>query len=323
MSKNLRIAVLRGGTGDDYTLSMRTGTRVLKALNELGYLTRDVTVSKNNELIEEGRVKNINLILEGIDIVFLGMNGQLAESGQLQRMLQQKKIRFNGSSSLTSAIAYNKKLTKDTLSAQGILTPKYCIVPKNTPTNEIDIIFERAQEFGPNYIIKPVFGSSSIDSAVAFGDDELNEKIKTLIDSSVDWLIEELISGREVTTAILEEFRDSSKYVFPITEIKLDSRYPYSTYEAKINGHISLQPTKLSYTKKNELTLLTEKIHTLLNLSQYSRLDFIVDEEGSIYFLEANTLPGLSDFCMYPKIIEEVGLSYNQFIDHLLKTATN
>ena len=107
-----RVAVLRGGPSDEYTVSMQTGGQVLEALKKLNYPYKDIVVTRKGEWLDGGFLRQPEKALEAVDVVFIALHGQYGEDGQVQRILERKMIPFTGSRALSSAIAFNKLLTK-------------------------------------------------------------------------------------------------------------------------------------------------------------------------------------------------------------------
>ncbi|KXK00172.1 MAG: D-alanine--D-alanine ligase [Parcubacteria bacterium OLB19] len=320
---NERVAVLRGGPSEEYSVSMKTGRAVIDALERKNISNKDIVITKNGEWLEEGRIKTINAVLEGVDVVFLALHGGFAEDGEVQKILQNFRIPFTGSSSLSSALAFNKALTKDILSKEGILTPKYRVIHKYELQELDEITTDIAEEFGSEYIIKPTASGSSISMELIRSKFSLQEGIGRLLEQYDSIIVEEFIRGREATVAVLENFRDKELYTFPIVEIVPPRKFPFYNYEAKYSGETQIIcPSNFSYTERDLLQNITEHIHKTLNLSQYSRTDFIV-RDNKIYFLEVNTLPGLTNESIFPKAAKTVGLEFDNLITHLLETASN
>ena len=320
---NQRVAVLRGGPSEEYSVSMKTGKAVLDALERKNILNKDIVITKNGEWLEEGKIKPISNTLEGVDVVFLALHGGFAEDGEIQKILQNFRIPFTGSSSLPSALAFNKPLTKDILSREGILTPKHRVIHSYELQELDEITTDITEEFGPEYIIKPTASGSSISIELIRSKFSLQEGIERLLEQYDSIIVEEFIRGREATVAVLENFRDKELYTFPIVEIVPPRKFPFYNYEAKYSGETQIIcPSNFSYAERDLLQNITEHIHKTLNLSQYSRTDFIV-RDNKIYFLEVNTLPGLTNESIFPKAARTVGLEFDDLITHLLETASN
>ena len=120
---------------------------------------------------------------------------------------------------------------------------------------------------------------------------------------------------------ILENFRNTRYYVLPEVEIVPPADNKFFSAEVKYNGATNeIVPGRFSRTEKQALANAAALIHQALNLQQYSRSDFIVANDG-IYFLEVNTLPGLTSESLFPKSVNAVGSNYNELVKHLVETA--
>ncbi len=320
---NLRIAVLRGGPSDEYAVSMKTGTAVIDSLRRQNASIRDIVVSREGEWLEEGKVKSIDKALTSIDVVFIAMHGAYSEDGEVQKILHRQHLPFTGSASLSSALAFNKYLTKETLRSYDIAMPEHAIIDQTELDDLEAIIADITTSFGPEYIIKPTANGSSIGMTLVKDKSTLKDSIlKAFTNSkSESLLIEEFIRGREATSGILEDFRNESFYNFPAVEIIPPREYQFFTNEAKYNGKTEIVcPARFSYKERQKIAEVSTLVHEVLDLSQYSRSDFIV-RDGQAYFLEVNTLPGLTNESIYPKAAESIGLSFDNLIKHLVLTA--
>ncbi len=318
---DLRIAVLRGGPSDEYATSMKTGMAVIESLKSQNYLTKDIVITKNGEWLDGGIIKSNQQSLEGIDMVFIAMHGAYAEDGEIQKLLKRKNIRFNGSSSLSSAIAFNKHLTKETLKSHGILMPQHYLITKEAIVDIDKTISLIKNSFGPEYMIKPVANGSSIGTRLVREGDSLKDNIIEAFKFFDSLLIEEFIRGKEASCAILENFRDKNIYSFPTLELVYPSHYQYFTNEArKNNDSKAVCPSRFSYEERSKIENISAEIHEILGLTQYSSSDFIV-RDGNVYFLEVNTLPKLTSQSIFPKATESVGMTLNQLVNHLVVTS--
>ncbi len=316
-----RIALLRGGPSDEYDVSMRTGAAVLKSLLNQGYQVKDIIISKDGEWLEEGRVKTPDQVFEGVDRVFIGLHGAYAEDGEVQKILQRMNLPFTGSRSLPSAIAFNKRLTKDTLRNHGITMPHHVEIDKNLDTNLLQIVADIKSSFGPEYIIKPVANGSSIGMRLVHEGQSLYDILSEMLQQYDRLLVEEFIRGKEGTGAVIEDFRNQSIYAFPSLEIVIPRNTPFFTNDAKYSGETEVFcPSRFSYAERSAIAEVSTQVHEILNLSQYSRSDFII-RDGKVYFLEVNTLPGLTSESLFPKAAASVGVDFDELIAHLIQTA--
>ena len=316
-----RVAVLRGGPSTEYDVSLRSGAAVLSALKELDYNTKDVIITKKGEWLESGIVRAPEKALEAVDVVFIALHGEYGEDGQVQRIIQRLKLPFTGSNALSSAIAYNKELTKDTLREHGIRMAKHRRVTKDALMNlhpEIEAILS---ELGSELFIKPIGGGSSVGARYIPHADALHDALRELLPDFDALMVEEFIRGKEATVGVLGHFRGEDLYVLPVVEIVPPGGSPYFSYEVKYNGTTQeICPGRFSYHEKSKLSDAAAQVHKALHCDHYSRCDFIV-RDGEPYFLEINTLPGLTNESLFPKAAAAVGLEFNSLVKHLVETS--
>jgi D-alanine-D-alanine ligase len=316
-----RVAVLRGGPSEEYAVSMRSGAAVLEALDALHYPYKDIVITKDGEWLETGIARSPEHILEAVDVAFIALHGQYGEDGQVQKILHRKHIPFTGSRSLPSAIAFNKELTKFSLQSHNILMPKhrkFTLADIDTIDDEVETLF---REVGEELFIKPLRTGSSHGARYAPNKEILTSSLRELLTQYDELLVEEFIRGREATVGVLHDFRNQAVYTLPPIEIVPPNGEPAFTYEHKYSGKTEeIVPGRFSYDEKERLGHIASQIHHVLHLDHYSRSDFIV-RNGDIYFLEVNTLPGLTTESLLPKAAAAVGLSYRDLIAHLVETA--
>jgi len=318
---HIRVAVLRGGPSDEYDVSMKTGANVLVALKELGYQIKDIVITRKGEWLESGMVRKPEQALEGADSVFIALHGAYGEDGTLQRFLQTHKIPFTGSNALASNIAFNKILTKDTLKSSGIKSPKHYKITKEDIARLNIIVPELNKVLGSELFVKPIAGGSSVGAEYAPSEEKLRSVLDELLRKYDEVMVEEFIRGKEATVAVLDNFRNERHYVLPVIEIVPPAGDPVFSYENKYNGKTDeICPGRFSYHEKALLEDAARVIHQTLNCDDYSRSDFIV-RDGDIYFLEVNTLPGLTNESLFPRAGRAVGLSYNDLIKHIISIA--
>ncbi|HMO78244.1 MAG TPA: D-alanine--D-alanine ligase [Candidatus Paceibacterota bacterium] len=316
-----QIAVLRGGPSEEYQVSMSTGSEVLSALSRLGRRAKDITITKQGEWLDGGRARLPESILESVDLVFIALHGRYGEDGEVQKILQRLNIPFTGSRAFSSALAFNKSLTKKSLTSFDILMPDWREVTNEEDFNLEEAIADITSSFGPEYIVKPVSSGSSFGVNMVRAGEDLEPILRKALESHERVLVEEFIRGREATCATLENFRNDDIYVFPSVEIIPPRDSLYFDTTVKYNGQtMEICPARFSYGERVKLAEITALVHQALDLSQYSRSDFIINNQG-VYFLEVNTLPGLTTESLYPKAAAAVGLNYDQLIVHLVETA--
>lgn len=315
------VTVLRGGPSSEYDVSLRSGAAVLHALRELGYPTRDITITKNGQWLVSGIERHPEQALEATDVVFIALHGEYGEDGQIQRLLQRKHIPFTGSRAFPSAIAFNKDLTKQTLREHEVMMPKHRRLTREALDSVNHTIADLLVDVGRELFIKPVTGGSSIGARYLGTEAALFEALNELLAEYEAVMVEEYIRGREATVGVLEGFRNEELYVLPVVEIVPPGGVPLFSYEDKYNGRTEeIVPGRFSYHEKAKLADAAALVHKALGLDHYSRSDFIV-RDGDVYFLEVNTLPGLTNESLLPKAAAAVGLEFNHLVKHLVETS--
>ena len=316
-----RVAVLRGGPSEEHDVSMQSGKSVLEILKESHYEPLDVVISQKGEWLEHGYVRNPHDILEKVDVVFLALHGSYGEDGTIQRLLDTAGVPYTGSGAFPSTVAINKVLTKDTLRDKGLLMARHMLVGDSVKGNIPGIVDSVTSLFGPRYVVKPAKGGSSIGTTIIEGKDMLLAAIAKGLETYDQLLVEECIAGVEATCGVINNFRNEEVYVLPPIEIVPPQGAGFFDYRVKYDGSTQeICPGRFPWEVKEKIMDTAKLVHTTLGLSQYSRSDFIV-AGGDVYFLEVNTLPGLTPESLFPVALDAVGCGYGDFIVHLLSDA--
>lgn len=316
-----RVAVLSGGPSTEYHVSLDTGKNVSNALRQKGYFVKDVVVSPSSEWLIDGRARVPEQALSDIDVVFIAMHGEFGEDGTVQRILEHLRVPYTGSGPMPSGIAMNKVLTKAHLAPLGIKMPKHMRLTRDGVTDVVRTADSIAKLFGPHFFVKPEKGGSSIDTFLVKSEAELPQAVTKAFEKHPSIMIEERIIGKEATVGVLERFRDEDHYILPPIEIIPPQTADFFQADVKYTGETEERcPGNFSRLEKDRLMSLAHKVHTALGLRHYSRSDFIVAPDG-IYFLEVNTLPGLTSESLFPKAVDAVGSSYADLLAHLVTLA--
>jgi len=316
-----RVAVLRGGPSEEYDVSLRTGASVLSALDRERYQPLDVTITKSGEWLLGGRTRAPREVLSGVDAAFIALHGAYGEDGQVQRVLAAAGVPFTGSGAFQSAIALNKAMTKDRLRDAGVRMARHMLVSRSASQNTEGLAHSISELFGPRYVLKPVGGGSSIGTQIVESTPALAVALAKGLAAYEQLLVEEFVSGKEATCGVVNNFRGQPLYALPAVEIVPPPDASFFDYEVKYNGRTEeLCPGRFTQGEKAELERLAKLVHETLELSQYSRSDFIIAGDG-IYFLEVNTLPGLTPESLMPKALDAVGCGYGELVNHLVEDA--
>lgn len=316
-----RVAVLRGGLSDEYDVSLKTGAAVLEAIDRDRFEPIDIVITRNGEWLVGGFIRYPEHVLSVVDVAFLALHGAYGEDGTVQRLLDRFCVPYTGSKPLPSSVAFNKALTKNALKHSGIQMAPHMTVSRDSIDNVHRISDRIVDMFGPQYFIKPVASGSSVGTMMVKNPALLPQALKDALSLYDEVIVEPRIVGREATCGVVERYRDTPLYALPPIEIVPPPRSDFFDKEVKYSGETEeICPARFDHATKRELEDAAKLVHEVLGLSQYSRSDFIVANDG-VYFLEVNTLPGLTKESLLPKAIDAVGGSYCDFITHLLTDA--
>ena len=320
------VAVLRGGPSREYNISLKSGAAVLEALDRERYEPRDVFIDRAGVWHVHGAPLSPDKALRNVDVAFNALHGEYGEDGRIQRELDLLGTPYTGAGSIASALSFNKQRTKDMVAALGIKVPHGAVLSR--PADVSPDILEREaltlfRSFPMPAMVKPIVGGSSIGMTFANDFSSLFAGLENAFEMSPRALVEEFIRGREATVGVIDDFRGESLYALLPAEIVPHQSHSFFDYEAKYDGStLELCPGRFTESEKQELMDAARRAHQALELSHYSRSDFIVSRRG-IYFLEANSAAGvgLSKESILPKALQAVGTKLSDFLSHIIELA--
>ncbi len=315
------VGVVRGGPSSEYDISLLSGAEVLKALDRDRYEPRDIFISQNGLWHLGGVEVPIDRALRGVDVVFNALHGEYGEDGKIQRLLDMYGVPYTGSGPVPSAVAFNKHHTRDIAQRLGLKVAQgFVVSPQDQDEIEADALRIFNKFSGP-WMVKPAASGSSMGASVAKDFNSLIEGIGHAQNIAPTVLVEEFIRGREATCGVIDNFRGEEVYaLFPI-EIIPPQDDAHWTRTAKYDGSSQeICPGNFSDSEKQQLAEFSKAIHKEMALSHYSRSDFIVTPRG-IYFLEVNTLPGLTSESLLPKAVKAAGSTLSDFFTHVIELA--
>ena len=317
----IRVAIIRGGLSAEHKVSLWTGAAVLENIDRKLFDPLDVVITKGGEWLCNGRAQLPEHILHSVDVVFNALHGTYGEDGTIQRLFDRYGVPYTGSKAFASGIAMNKVFTKNFLKDADVKVAQHVHVTKDS-LKDVGRISEKIVDmFGPQYVIKPVSSGSSVGTMMVKNPLLLNQALTDALQIYDEVMVEARIPGREATCGVIARYRDESIYALPPIEIVVPQNSEFFDATNKYNGTTEeICPARFDSNTKKEIERISKEVHSTLGLSQYSRSDFIVADDG-IYFLEVNTLPGLTKESLFPKALAAVGGTYSSFITHLITDA--
>ena len=255
--------------------------------------------------------------VRAVDVAFLAIAGQWAEDGKLQGMLDSLGVPYTGSGVLASALAMHKPTAKEVVSAAGVKVLPHILVPGHA--NPEDTVQAWSRSLGMPVILKPCSEGGSIGMRVLPDTVTLAGALASSAEQG-EWFIEPFTAGRAVTCGVL--CRDDQLTTLPPLET-LPTTAEFYDYAAKRNpaGHIYRCPAQVPATALARIAQSAFDAHRALRCSGYSRSDFLVTPKGEVFWLEANTLPGLSVHGNLATMASAAGISYEELIQAILANA--
>ena len=303
-----KIAVLMGGRSGEREVSLRSGRNVLEALKRQGLQAAGIDVGL--DLGTELRSKKI-------DAAFVILHGKYGEDGTVQGLLEMMDIPYTGSGVLASALAMNKVFSKKIFTGQAIPTPEYCWSgpqqdPKTAARQAVD-------DLGLPLVIKPVDEGSSLGVSIVKNQEQAVKSFIQVHKKYGQVMAERFIQGMNVTVGILG--CGLKTRALPVLE--LVSKNEFYDYQAKYTGgmtefHVPARLPGSIYAKTQQVTL---QAHQALGCHGWSRVDAIVDRSGTVYILEVNTNPGMTDLSDLPAEAKAEGMEYDQVVLEILDSA--
>lgn len=315
------VGVLRGGPSREHEVSLKTGHAFLSNLPEERFTTRDIYIDKEGVWHERGRAVLPERVLASVDAVLLGLHGEYGEDGEVQKLLERFGVPYGGSDSFGSYLAMHKVLAKEKAREAGVLTPKYRFIERLEDVDAMTHDINRS--FLQPVIVKPLRWGSSVGVSMVHGYAPLHRAVTELLEQGAGGvLVEEVVRGVEATAGVVEGLRGVSLYALPPVEIRPPQASGFFSYDAKYSGaSMEICPGQFSKQTTEDLQRIARTMHDMLGLRHYSRSDFIIAPKG-IYYLETNTLPGMTAESLFPKSLAAVGVSMPDFLEHLVGLAT-
>ncbi len=313
------VGVLRGGPSREHEVSLRTGAAMLANLDESRYIPRDIYIDRVGQWHDRGRVSSPDRVLRQVDVVLNGLHGEYGEDGEVQKVLERFGVPYTGSDSFGSYIAMHKIMSKHKAEEAGLLTPRFYYVERAEEAP--GVVRTAMHRFMQPVVIKPVNWGSSIGVSIVSGYAFVLAAVEKLFaEGASGVIIEEYLRGQEATVGVVENLRGEKHYTLPPIEI-IPPTGDFFSYDSKYSGATrEICPGNFTRVESEDLQLAAKVMHRALGLRHYSRSDFIVTPKGA-YYLETNTLPGLTTESLLPRALAAVGMVFKDFLSHLIGLA--
>ncbi len=323
--KRLNTVILMGGPSAEHEVSLATGKKICETLNKNRFNIKPITIDKDGFwlLPTDYNEKNfrkykhnqaIDKIKQkwNIDVVFIAMHGTYGEDGTIQKLLDLANIPYTGSKTLSSAIAIDKEMTKKLLIGKSIPLPKHTIITKKDNPKKY------LEKISLPLVVKPARQGSSIGVTIIKNKSDFFLALEQAFKYDSKIILEEHIKGREINATVLG---NENPTPLPLIEIrpKISDFFDYKAkYQPGGSEEICPAPINKALTKK--IQKLALEIHKTLDCRGVTRSEFILNNDTP-YFLEINTLPGMTETSLVPQAAAIAGISFPQLLEKLIELA--
>ncbi len=326
----MRVAVLLGGSSEERGVALASGCEVAAALRSIGHhvvaidsaagpLTRDqerrirtsgigraempLPAQTDPHVLPDAAVVAREPALADADVVFLALHGGAGEDGTIQTLLEVAGVAYAGSGPVGCALAMNKDITKRLLRDDGVATADW--MAGSAPGEAV------AERLGLPVIVKPVSGGSSVRLVLADSPAAVDRATAVARGGGDDVMYERYLSGREFTVGILADEALPVVEIEPVRELfDFDCKYEQGMA-------VETAPARIPPELARRLQSAALGVHRVLGLRHFSRVDFIVDDEGRAWCLEANALPGLTANSLLPKGAKAAGIEFPELCERI------
>ena len=316
------IAIVAGGDSSEYVVSVRSGANVLKAINQERFNPWLVRIRGDEWIVLDGETKladidksDFSFTIDGkkckFDYAYIIIHGTPGEDGVLQGYFEMVNIPYSSSSVQSSALTFNKYFCNNYLRSFNIRMADSIRLIEGEKYSAAQII----ESLGLPLFVKPSAGGSSFGVTKVKVAEDLVEAVNKALDESPEAIVEQFIEGKEFTCGVVKI--GQRKLVFPVTEVI--PKNEFFNYESKyIPGMADeITPARISEELTLEIQTLSSQIYDLCNCNGIVRIDYILSGE-TFYFLEVNTVPGMTETSFIPQQIKAMGLSLTDVLTDII-----
>ena len=293
-----KVAVLLGGESNEREISIQSGNAVFNALQSLNIDTFLVDPKRNS----------LDLIKES-DRAFICLHGKDGEDGKIQSYLDEIKIPYTGSDAKSSKLGMDKKKKKSLWHSRGVNTPAFIKINKETSFKFI------VEQLGIPFFIKPANSGSSLGISKISEKSQFHNSFEVAYEEDSTVIAETMIHGREFTLPILNNE--------PLSVVEICPKTDFYDYEAKYHRNDTqfICPTDLSEVILKSIKKLSLESFKILGCTGWGRVDLIIDNNNNIFFIEANTIPGMTSHSLVPLSALNSGIIFEELVLKILDTS--
>lgn len=305
--ENTKVALLAGGSSGERPISLKSAEGAKEALEAAGYAVEQLDPA------EAGDLKR--LIDGGFDVAFLALHGKGGEDGAIQGFLQTIGLPYTCSGIWGSAVAIDKTKAKVFYREAGIPTPASLTVARGEGYDVADII----ARLGSKLAVKAATEGSSIGVYIVEGADALDEALREALEIDTKVLVEQFVKGTELTCVVMGS--GAGAQALPIIEIiPQNETYDFESKYAP-GGSEHVCPARIDEAATEGVQKFAVMAHNALGCEGVTRTDFLLEEDGGMWALETNTVPGMTATSLLPDAARAVGVSFPELTTMMVQMA--
>lgn len=346
----MHVAVLMGGPSPEFDISLASGEEVAISLLRQGFdisiavIGRDgrwrlppVPSRQNREAADvkaliktlSGKSEGLNaaeaaleLRARHVNLAFLALHGNFGEDGTIQGFLETLPLPYTGSGVMASSLAMDKIRSKKALMASGVTVPAFSALYRQAWENRPGQVMAAAEkELTYPLVVKPSAAGSSVGASIVTNEKELPAAVEAAFQHGGEILLEAYVRGVELTCSVLGNPGDPDPVTLPVVEI-VPKTSEFFDYKAKYTPGATdeIAPARIDAATAERVTMTAVRVHSVLGCAGLTRTDMILSDD-TLYVLEINTIPGLSDASICPKAAVAAGKDFDWLTRKIISLA--
>lgn len=334
MNGKIKVAVIGGGFSNERDISLMTAQQIAAALPADKYEVSLIEITPEKSWLLRDDFQQITdagagtellaldpknpALKNSADVVFIALHGKFGEDGRIQAIFDLLEIPYTGSGVLASALGMNKAKCQEVLKHYQLNIPQYLILTSQPDIDELDNIISETIKYP--VVVKPNESGSSVGISIAKNKEQLTAAVAAAFAEDRTVMIQEYISGRELTCAVLGNSADNALEALP--PIEIIAHADFFDYQTKYFSQSTEEicPAAISEQLTEQIQKQAQVAHLALGCDGLTRSDFIL-RDNKLYFLEINTIPGQTQASLSPKAAKAAGMSFAEFIEKQLALA--